>query len=37
MARRVCVTGYIIKDPMPLVEKRRAAASCPGGKFPFSI
>ena len=31
MSSRVCTTGHI-KDPVPLVEKRRA--SCPGGRFP---
>ena len=30
----VYVTGHI-KDPVPLVEKRRAV--CPGGRFPANL
>ena len=31
MSARACVTGHI-KDPVPLIEKRRGLS--PGGRFP---
>ena len=31
MSSRVCATGHI-KDPMPLIEKRRGLSPC--GRFP---
>ena len=34
MSSRVYATGYI-KDPVPLIEKRRA--SSPGGRFPLNF
>ena len=34
MSSRVCATGHI-KDPLRLIEKRRA--SCPDGRFPPSF
>ena len=34
MSRRVCATGHI-KDPVPLIEKRRGLS--PGGRFPPSF
>ena len=34
MYSRVCVTGHI-KDPVPLIEKRRGFS--PGGRFPPSF
>ena len=34
MSSRVCATGHI-KDPLPVIKKRRA--SCPGGGFRLSF
>ena len=34
MFRRVCATGHI-KDPVPLIEKRRGLST--GGRFPPSF